>query len=230
MSESNGSLLVVDKANFEVTTTLEAQEAREVALGTAALVVKVDNEDQQAMAVGAQRDVHMVITQTEKDRKTVKQPVIELGRKIDRAAQGFVTELKGEELRIGKLVGDYQALLMARARAVEAQKLKDLEAADRERQAKIANAESHEEIEQAHEEFQKQAVLTPAVPEVKKEKGQVVKEVWEFVITDRKLFAQAHWNFVRDIVIDRQAVKDALQAGMKLQGVEAKKVVKASVR
>ena len=230
MSDSNGSLLVVDKANFEVTTTLEAQEAREVALGTAALVVKVDNEDQQAMAVGAQRDVHMVITQTEKDRKTVKSPVIELGRKIDRAAQGFVTELKGEELRIGKLVGDYQALLMARARAVEAQKLKDLEAADRERQARIANAESHEEIEQAHEEFQKQAVLTPAVPEVKKEKGQVVKEVWEFVITDRKLFAQAHWNFVRDIVIDRQAVKDALQAGMKLQGVEAKKVVKASVR
>lgn len=89
------------------------------ALEVAALVGKVDNAGTQEAAVRAQQELADILTLAEKARKAAKEPALDFGRRIDEAARLFVADLKDEQLRLGKLVGDFQKLEQAKARAAE---------------------------------------------------------------------------------------------------------------
>src|SRR6185436_3397389 len=104
------SLMVLDNAGFSVSVTPKAEELKHEALEQSALVGRVDNAAQQEVAVAAQLALDNVMRATEKARKTIKAPVIELGRKIDAQAESFVQELQDERSRVTKLLAYFQAL------------------------------------------------------------------------------------------------------------------------
>jgi hypothetical protein len=117
---SDQPLIVRDDRALAITFTPEALALKEEAIESAAMVAKVDSVTSQELAVDAQKSCRRIIKLVEDARKDVKAPVIAFGKAIDDAAKSFVAEVAREELRIARLVGDFQQAEIARARSIEA--------------------------------------------------------------------------------------------------------------
>lgn len=155
-----------------ITFTQAALEAKEKALESSALVARVSNAAENDSAVIAQKELARVIREVERARKEVKDPVIDIGRRIDDAAKAFVVELKGEELRIAKLVGDFQALEEAKRKAAEEAARLERERIERERWEAERKAAEAARIEAARIEQERQKALAEAKSHAELEKAQ----------------------------------------------------------
>ena len=113
------ALIVRNDAALTVSYTEAALALKSHALEVAALVGRVSSEEENQAAVAAQKEIAGILKQAEDSRKQAKEPILDFGRAIDEAANRFKAELKDEELRLGRLTGDYQALQQAKARAAE---------------------------------------------------------------------------------------------------------------
>lgn len=120
MSDAAELVLVRDMAADAIQYTPDAIQAKEQALEASALIGRVTNDQEELLAHSAQRSLEQLIRYCEKSRKLVKEPVLELGRKIDKAAAAFAEELKLEGERVGSLTGGYAALKEAKRMAAEA--------------------------------------------------------------------------------------------------------------
>ena len=159
---SEQAIIIRDDARMAVNFSAEAEKLKEQALSVGALVGKVTNADEQNSAVAAQTELQKILSIAEKARKACKAPVLDFGRKIDAAADKFIEELKAEMLRISMLVGNFQQLEQAKARAAEQAQRLEAEKIERERLAelrRIADAEAQErlKLQQAELEQQRQA-------------------------------------------------------------------------
>lgn len=222
------SLIVRDDAKALVTFTDEAERLRESALETAALVGKVTNGDEQAAAVAAQTEIQRIIQLAEKARVACKAPVLEFGRKIDSTAKAFTVELDAEMMRVSKLVGDFQQLEQMKLRAAEQARNEELTRLERERADALAKAGSHEAADAINEHFSNKAAQLP-VAEATRAEGQIVRQDWEVTVTDPYLLARCHPNCVK-IEPRLSEIKELLKLGVKIQGITAKEITKASVR
>lgn len=117
MSET--AIILRDDARMAVSFSAEAEAIKVAALAVGALVGKVTNAAEQAEAVTAQMEIQKVLAVAEKARKACKAPVLEFGKKIDAAAERFITELKEEMTRIATMVGSFQQLEQMKVRAAE---------------------------------------------------------------------------------------------------------------
>lgn len=126
-------VLVRDMALDAIQLTPDALQAKEQALEASALIGRVTNDNEELQAHEAQRSLDSLARYCEKSRKMVKEPVLELGRKIDKAAKDFATELEEEAKRISALVGGYAALKEAKRMAAEAAARLEQERIQRER-------------------------------------------------------------------------------------------------
>jgi hypothetical protein len=133
MSEST-ALILRNDALQKIEFTGQALALKSDALEKSALIGKVENADEQNAAVEAQRDLTTIRRDVEKARVAAKAPVIAFGRHIDECAKQFDKELADEEMRLATLVGSYQQLLAAKAKAEE--QARRLEAERIERQAR----------------------------------------------------------------------------------------------
>jgi len=77
------------------------------------------NEEDQIAAVGALRDLKALRTSTEATRKSVKAPVLDVGKRIDALAASVIDPLTGEETRLNQLVTAYQRKLRDDAAELE---------------------------------------------------------------------------------------------------------------
>ena len=99
--------LILAGTGYELTVAPEAEAQKAELLKHAALIVQVndpqDNEAarHQVKALAAMRNA------VEKSRNTVKAPVLQVGRDIDAKAKEFVEAIDAEEKRLGKLMADY---------------------------------------------------------------------------------------------------------------------------
>ena len=223
------ALLIRDNAALSVNYTEEAIALKEAALDQAANVFRVTNADEQEKAVAAQTALADLKRAVEKARKECKEPVLLFGRKIDAAAKTFTEELEDETQRVSRLIGDFQQLELAKVRAAEAARVKELQEAERAREAKLAEAKSHDEREAIQEEFCQAQQVAPEPVAPPRVKGQIVKEQWEFRVTNIALLYAKHPQCVK-LVEQRTEIRSLLESGVNVQGVEAKKVVVAGVR
>lgn len=132
---SQEALIVIDYGKREVSFTAAADEAERLALRRSVVIGSVANADQQAVAVAAQQEVAGAIKLFESAYRACKDPLWELCKKLDNLFKEKKNDLSNEQLRLAKLVGDFQTLEEAKVRAAEAARKLDEERIERERQA-----------------------------------------------------------------------------------------------
>jgi hypothetical protein len=222
------ALIVRDDSQLSVVITAEATQLKEAALESASLVCKVANATQNENAVAALTEIKRVKKLVEESRQAAKAPILDFGRAIDTAAKTFSDPLTREEMRINRLVGDFQALEEAKKRDAEIARRKELEEIERKKFEALSQAQSHEEREAIQERACEEAKALPVAAPVRAQ-GQVVSEVWSFEVTDIWTLARAHPTCVK-IEARPSEIKALLSAGAQVVGVKAWKETKATVR
>jgi hypothetical protein len=222
------ALLVRDDSQLQVVVPETALELKRETLAQASLLRKVDNGTQQDSAVAALAEIKRVLKMVEDTRVEIKAPILDFGRTIDATAKAFCVGLKEEEMRLNKLIGDFQAIELQKQRAAEALRTRELNDIERRTQTELAKADSHEQIDairaRANEEARALLVFKPA-----RSAGQSVGEVWNFEVLDLMELAMKHPGCV-DIVPRKSEINALLKAGVTPAGVKAWKEVKSTVR
>lgn len=222
------ALISRDDRTLAITFTSTAEQLRTEALEFAALIGRVSDPIENQKAVEAQIALKGQINLVEDARVACKGPVLDFGRKIDNAVKEYKAPMEAELIRVSRLVGDYQQLQIAKAKAEEAARVQAQNEIDRRAQEQIAKATSHEEIEKIQERRCEEAAALPVVAQVRA-KGQVVSEEIDYEVTDIWLLARSHPTCVT--VTDRRSeVKSLLKAGVVVAGVRVRKEIKAGVR
>ena len=163
--------MVRDDGALAVKFTDEAIATKDNALAASGLISRVSTAAEQANAVEAQRALRAAISAAEKSRVEVKAPVLEFGKAIDAKAKEYKAELEAEEMRVGKLVGDFQQLEIAKAKAAEAARLLEQQKLEAERQAEIrrlAQEEAQKLAEIKRQEDERKAALAKQEAEAAK--------------------------------------------------------------
>ena len=208
------------------------QELIDQALVASALVCKVDDDASNAVAVQAHQELAGVERAIEKARKACKEPILDLGRSIDRVAEEAKAELRDETFRIGKLTADWAALQAAKLRAAQEAARVELAEAERLKQAALANATSHEEQERIKEDAERAAYKASQkvlAAQPTRAEGQVVKTDWSITIVDLIALSRAHPSCVK-IEAKLMEIKSLLNQGIEVVGVQAVKVTTSGVR
>lgn len=212
----DGSAIVVDQSAVAV---------REEALTIAAGIGLVRNPAENEAATDALRRLGAVRKTTEATRKELKEPLLDLGRKIDATAKEFLAEVDAEEARIKRATADYQSEILAQQREAErirraeeeriaAERRREQEAiaeakAKAEADAKRATSEAERlrleaeakakaaELERSLANQQQElAALAPA-PVAPRAAGQSAKAVWMHEVTDIWALARMHPGLVK---------------------------------
>src|SRR6266478_1687544 len=229
--------LVLREFSGSIEVTESAKELKSKALTAAKPIKKVETVNEQQVAVEALRDLKAIRTGIESARKSVKAPVLELGRKIDALASDFLQECYREEMRLQGLVNHYQRKQLQISRAEEAQITQRAKQADelnleaqelRHNSVFEPDLDSKRAMLKRAEEIEAQALdakltaETIEVPEVAKPKGLVVRQRINFQVIDALVFTQAWPQFWKvsangdhqneRLVVDRQKVLDELNA------------------
>jgi hypothetical protein len=227
---SDQSLVIGSQFVTDFKYTQNAIALKESALATSALIGKVTNSTENEQAVIAQTELKTVIKLVEDARVKFKQPVLDYCRDIDSKAKAFSADLSKELSRVSTIIGNFQQLELAKARAAEAARIKDLEEIERRKQEALAQANSHEELEAIHERANQEAAAVVPV-QVVKAKGQTVTTDWEVTVTNGVALANAYPECVK-IEPKLREIKALLNAGLvgKIPGIIAKPIVKADVR
>lgn len=227
---SDEALVIRDDKNLSIVFTPQAFVLKNEALDLAARVGRVDTADQQEIAVKAQLEIARVLKLAEEARTAAKAPILKFGKTIDDTAKVFVEELKSEERRLMGLTGSYIQLQQAKQRAAEKAEQDRITELEREKAEAAAKAETHEQLEAINDKFNDRiAQEAPPVPIAAKPQGQVVKNDWDFEVTDINKLTDAHRNLVT-IEPKRGDIKALLRQGIKVAGIRAWPVVKAGVR
>jgi hypothetical protein len=209
------ALLLRNDSSLTVTVAPEAKELRTKAMMLAVEIESVTDAASQEKAVEAQTALANVAKLIEDARRITKAPVLDYGRAIDKAASDFLANVINEQTRVSRMIGDYQAIERAKMQAAEAAQKAELTRLERERSAELAKANTFEQREQVHERYAQevdaacQAAKVAAPPRVE---GQIIKEEWEFEVTDAYALATNHRHLVK-IEPKRSDIKEALKSG-----------------
>jgi hypothetical protein len=127
---------------YTLSVTAETVAHKASLLAAAGAVTEVTDDNQVAVAQFQIRHLAAFRNTVEKSRLEVKRPIIDLGKKIDEAAQSFAGEIVLEETRIKKLVARHAEEVAAEKRRAEAEERRKFEEArkakeDAERAARL---------------------------------------------------------------------------------------------
>lgn len=146
----NDLITIKGLASTSIVTTAEARAKRDALLTTTRAITAVASSTEAEVAAAALKEINTLTQAVEHCRKTVKAPVLDLGRQIDARAKELADELELEKVRVAKVLGAWQseqARLAAEARrkAEEEERRIREEAARIEREAaEKARAEAEE--------------------------------------------------------------------------------------
>jgi hypothetical protein len=236
------ALALRNVGSVEIAIDPKAVAARDEAIENAHLVVTIRTHNQAVAGADALRGLRAITKAVESSRTTAKAPVLELGRRIDAAAKEFNASAEAEIARITAMLTAHeteQRRIAAEAQlkrfeeerrrlAEEAARMAEIarqqqEAARAERaavnereraaaEARQVAAEQAAAVERAAA-AERQANL-PVVAERPKVAGTVVREEWNFEVTDLRAFAQAHPDLV-EITVKRAAVLQKIRGGVR---------------
>lgn len=230
------ALILISHDSASVTPTDEAQALIEDALSRGALIGQVRDADENKQASEAQAAIKAVRKQIEAAYRAAKDPIVDLGRKLDATFRKLVEELDREDGRIGQLAGEFLLAERRRAAAAEAAAKAELEKLEREKmQALAATSDPVKQTELLQEFSHKQAQQAPAPVVPAAAKGQKLAEDWDISLTNvvefvRWVFSTGRWECM-DVTVRKTAVKEILKGGVsQISGLECKKVAKATTQ
>lgn len=208
----------------------EGEDMIEKALVAASPVGRVSNEVEVKVGTDVMIQLKSLINLLEKTRVAHVAPALNHQRETNAFFKEKSAELNKEMLRISKLVGDYQSLQLAKARAEENARNEELTRLEREREASLAKTNTHEEREAVQAHYNDRAKIeAPPVQTAEKPKGLSVKTELVVTVTDIWLLARAHPSCVT-IDPKLQEIKSLHRAGVKVAGVTVTDEIKAGVR
>ncbi len=184
------ALIVRDDSRLTISFTPAALEMKSDALGLAALINRVSTADENASAVDAQKELKRILTLCETARKQAKEPVLDFGRTIDASAKQFSEDIQNELNRVGKLVGDFQALELAKQRAAENARRLEEEKLQRERQAEERRIREEAEAV-ARKASEEQARIDKAAREARNEIERAKATALQHELDRQKQLAEA---------------------------------------
>jgi hypothetical protein len=224
--------LVLKDFQGQIEITPDAWEVRRQALEAAKPVRQVTTADEQTVAVDALRQLKAIRTGMEATRKSVKAPVLELGKKIDATAAGFLEDVNKQEGRLQGMINHYQRKQLEHKReederlSNEAKHAVELETQAGELRHNAVfetDPQTRAEMLRRAEELDVQALdkkLTAEVldvaPGIDKPKGLVVRSRITFEVIDPIVFAQAYpafWKWHKEtetLKLDRMRILDEL--------------------
>jgi hypothetical protein len=175
-------LTVSELQSVEIALLPDAEKQKQSMLAISQSVVSIEDAFDAECAAEVLATLSSAIKQMEDARKTVKAPVLDLGRRIDGLAKDWLDGIEDEKKRISRVLGDYQLAErrkreQAECEAQEAAR-KELEAAQQSENPAVAvqaviDRVNHEVAESSH-----------------KIAGTSVRETWKFEVVDiNALFA-----------------------------------------
>ena len=111
--------LILAGDGYQLTIAPEAFALRERALTKAANITAVTSHDESYEAGHRVKEIAALRNLVERSRKLVKEPVLEVGRRIDQAAKDFLADLTAEEGRIKQLIESHAYRLAEERRIAE---------------------------------------------------------------------------------------------------------------
>lgn len=169
-----------------------AVKARDELVEMAQGIERVAGASSQQAATDMLTRLTKVLTGIEQDRKRVKEPFLNFGRKLDGDVSGFIQPLEKEKSRIKGLIAAFAEENLRKEReAREAQERALAKAAAERREAELAAqiATTKAEQEKAQEQIAKadakavEAVMAPVVAAPKAE-GLKIKQSWKVEVVD----------------------------------------------
>lgn len=229
------ALILVDAAGMSATTTESCQAIIDEALSAGALIGAVRNAEENQAAVEAQLKIKGVMKEIEGAHRAAKDPLVQLGRKLDQIKTTLLVDLEREYGRIGNCAAEFA---LAEKRRVDAERRlaqEALEKLEREKaQALAAAPATLEAQEKIREDFsRRQAAELPLPSAPTRAQSQRVREDWDIQVIDLIQFAR--WALYAapqcmDIEVRKTAVKEMLNGGMKeIPGLKCEKTSKAGV-
>lgn len=219
--------LALSGAGYDIIIDPAAAQMKAEALAAAAGVARVTNLEESGVASFHLRGLAKIRIDVEKCRKTVKEPVLAIGKRIDQAAKEFLAEIEAEEKRLDGMIGAHAqevARLKAAREAEERRIAEEARRAREEAERAAAAAENSRKMadviaaRQAEQERQRaaQASLAAANDTAAARVADGVRFVWDFEVLDAHRLAANHPDLVR-IEVKRAemlaAIKDAAESG-----------------
>lgn len=232
----NDALELLNFKDAAVTVNMEAEAKKIEAIAASKMITEVADSFDNECAVEAVRDIKALMAEIEACRKTVKAPVLQLGKSIDKAARDFCGALITEQARVQKLITGYADEQRRIAFEAEKKRRAEQERLERERQAaaeKLKQAETPEAVKEARATVE-QAVKAEAdvkaistAPE--KVSGLVVRKVKDFKIVDIDALHKARPDLVH-IMPKRSEILEAIKTADSIPGLEIFEETKTSIR
>lgn len=195
------STLALEKiGDVSVAISPDAITRRDAAVSWAQMFDAVTTPEQQAEVVEAMKPLREIEKAVENDRKTVKAPVLDLGRAVDDKAKSFVEPVSHELKRLSNLVAQFQFEERRRAAEAEAQRQEEI------RKAEEARRKAEDERRKAEAAGRPAPPPPPPAPplppplpfrEPAKPAGLVVRDVWQFEVLDVRALYSARPELVK---------------------------------
>lgn len=232
----NEALQLLNFADAQVSIDESAKHRREDALQQAQDVQAVTDEFDNEIAVDAVRSIKQIVADVEKCRKTVKAPVLQLGKSIDEAAKGFIASLNAECARVNRLIAGYADEQRKIAMEVERKRQEEIRKAELEKIAaarKLQESETQKERvearEQVEEKVKKQADLSLPVQKQEKPTGLTIRRVKTYEVVDIRALLAAR----PDLVVlspNHRSITEAIKSADSIPGLKISEETKTSVR
>lgn len=103
--ENETTAMILSGSGYDLQISPEALENKKRVLSEASVVLTVSNNDESADAAFQMRKLAQMRILIDKSRKEVKEPVLRIGKMIDKMAKDFLDEIENEEQRIKGLIG-----------------------------------------------------------------------------------------------------------------------------
>jgi len=126
---------IFDRAGDAIEFHPSAEQLKTDALALGALVGTVFDSASNEAAVIAMKAIKEIVNLTERTRKVVKEPVLDLCREIDNAAKSYTSDLDAEYKRLQVESADYMTAQLERVRQQEEARRREAERIEAERLA-----------------------------------------------------------------------------------------------
>ena len=196
-------LAIVPSGTIELPTlsvTPEFLARREDAIASAALIARVASPEENNRAVEVQKALVGLVREVESARKKLKEPVLDLGRRIDATAKAAVEPITAAELPLRNLISDFADSERKRAQAeaarIEAERRQAEEAALQARLAEEKRVREEAEVrlraaKDAADKARIEQEAQAAVERAKAEQERAQRLADERAAMDRQMHAPA---------------------------------------
>jgi len=231
--QQDSAPLVLRGFQGKIEITPDAWEIKRQALEAAKPIRQVTTAEEQSVAVEALRQLKAIRTGMEATRKSVKAPVLELGKQIDATAAGFLEDVTKQEGRLQGMINHFQRKQLEAKREEEERLTNEAKHATelelkagelRHRSVFETDPKTKAELLRQANELDMQAldkkltaeVVGGSVLAIDRPKGLVVRSRITFEVIDPIVFCQAYpqfWKWHKDtesLKLDRMRVLDEL--------------------